>query len=193
MRCFLRFGGIIEFWHCILVLALQSYVLVRSVFKYISLRTQIFDARHGLDWNTTPLHFFVNCIVFSAAFTVAMTFLLCANRNYFSLGSISLNSSQIFPNSRLHALMDNTSNRTTPAFTAQKKQPFHFRRNSGSVFPLAFLFHVLAAYFLLLPSPWVLGEQAKNEVIDPSMLIYLFNNFRHCLLIVIEFRLIISL
>ncbi|KAH9284984.1 hypothetical protein ECG_02541 [Echinococcus granulosus] len=169
MRCCLKFGGIIQFWHCTLVLALQSYVLVRSIFTYISLRSQVFDARHGLDWDTTPLHFLVNCIVFSAAFTIAMAFLLCANTDYFVFGSVSLNSSQFYSNSRTSAILDNTSSRTNSPPSVQKKHNYIFSKNPSSAFPFSFLFHVLGAYFLLLPTPWVLGEQAKNEVVDPNI------------------------
>lgn len=175
MRCCLKFGGIIQFWHCVLVLILQSCVLVRSIIKYISLRSQVFDARHGLDWDTAPLHFFVNCIVFSAAFTIVMAFLLCANRDYLVFGSISLDSLQPFSNSRNSVILDNSSNRTNSSPLVQKKPNLFSRKNFSSGFPLPFFFHVLGAYFLLLPAPWVLGEQAKNEAVDPSKFLHTHN------------------
>lgn len=168
MKCCFKFGGIIQFWHCILVLTLQICVLTRGVFRYISLRTQIFDARHGLDWDTAPLHFYVNCIVFAAAFTLLMAFLLCAYNDHLTLGSVSLNSSELFSNS---IIMDDPSNRSNSLSPARKKRSYNSQRSQSTKFPLAFLFHVLAAYFLLLPIPWILGEQAKNEATDPSKFI----------------------
>nr|CDS28554.1 hypothetical protein HmN_000017300 [Hymenolepis microstoma] len=166
MKCCFKFGGIIQCWHCILVLTLQICVLTRGVFRYISVRTQIFDARHGLDWDTVPLHFYVNCIVFASAFTLVMAFLLCANRDHLTPGAVFLNSSELFPNS---ILIDDPSNRSNSLSPARKKRSYNLQRNQSTKFPLAFLFHVLAAYFLLLPIPWCLGEQAKNEAINPNL------------------------
>ncbi|KAL5108784.1 hypothetical protein TcWFU_003862 [Taenia crassiceps] len=102
MRCCLKFGGIIQFWHCVLVLILQ-------------------------------------------------------------------NSSQLFSNSRNSVILDNLSNRTNSSPLVQRRQNIFCRKHISCSFPLPFLFHVLGAYFLLLPTPWVLGEQAKNEAIDPSL------------------------
>lgn len=166
-HCF-KFGGIIQFWHCLLVLTLQIYVLTRSVRKYISLRNQIFDARYGLNWDTIPLHFYINCIVFAASLTLLMAFLLCANSNYLTIGSVYLNSPVLFSNS---IILDDQSNRTNSLSPVRKKRSFNAQKTQSTNFPIAYLCHVLAAYFLLLPMSWVLGEQAKNEAVDPSKLI----------------------
>ncbi|KAM3175180.1 hypothetical protein ACTXT7_009054 [Hymenolepis weldensis] len=64
--------------------------------------------------------------------------------------------------------MDDPTNRSNSLSPARKKRSYNLQRNQSTKFPLAFLFHVLAAYFLLLPIPWILGEQAKNEATDPK-------------------------
>lgn len=165
MKCCFKFGGIIQFWHCLLVLTLQICVLTRGIFRYISLRKQIFDARHGLDWDTAPLHFYVNCIVIAAAFTLLMAFILCANGDNLPISSLSFDTSDLFSNS---IMMDDPSNRSSSLSPSRKKRSFNSSRSQRIKFPLAYLFHLLAAYFLLIPLPWILGEQAKNEAVDPS-------------------------
>ncbi len=174
MRCCIKFGGIIQFWHCVLVICLQSYVLVRSIQGYLNLRSQIYDARHGLDWDTAPLNFYINCIVFSSAFTVVMTFLLFAGRDYPFLGNFSISTSHLFSDTRLSNNVDSTSNRTGSSSPVHKKGFGNLKKKLRFAFPLAFLFHALAAYFLLLPIPWVIGEQAKNEAISPSKFQHFF-------------------
>lgn len=167
MKCCVRFGGIIQFWHCVLVISMQCFVLFRSIQSYLSFRSQIYDDRHGLDWDTAPLNFFINCIVWSLAFTLMMTFLLFAGRDYSFFGNVSINTSNLLTSPGHSSNIDNnnSSTRTTSNF---QKNTNGFKKSIKINFPWSFTCHALAAYFVLLPVPWVIGEQVRNEAINPS-------------------------
>ncbi|CAL8078927.1 unnamed protein product [Calicophoron daubneyi] len=160
--------SMLKIWRGIVVVCLHSYVLYTSIHKYITLKDSTVSGRYGKNWDPKILNVYLGCII-TSSFAIVLELYCILQKT----GHPANDGLQFKLNYSVLGNFTVCDGDQRSAKVLNEKSPQCLSRccccpTSMRIFLCPI--HILGAFVVLLPLPWILGEQIKNEAVPSEYL-----------------------